>query len=349
MTYEKHNWESAEIISASKMNNIENGIFELSSQSLDKNSLIYKMVSLTLNIDKEIDSDCFDKISNNNATISLIVMCSINNANDPNPIAQPSDRIQNTINVAKAHNANITMLKPHIGKYDSFDRYTYNPSDYQSFFNNWTNQMLEYARICDTNHIPILSIGCEQYLTTASKYTQNWMDMISKIKNAYPNIKIIYSMSRPEFTSMEHWGILPYLDFIGLNVYPSYTDMPYSNDFSIYDLIGGWYQSRTSGIDFQSIIDTMTEKYNKQILLTEIGGMPYVNVLNSTYIGDGHYNIFYDALAKFISVSFYIAKKNKNIVGLAWWHGEFDGTFSLWEKNNITSSESQLKIEIEGA
>lgn len=346
MVYTKYEWVDGELMTAEKLNNSQDlllgAVDEKINETINK-TINYKMVSLTLNINKDIETECFEKISSAGSTTALVVMSPITSATDPNPTMQSVDRITSAIQTANINGAPVTMLKPHLGTYDDFDRSTYNPSSYDMFFSNWTTHMLQYAKICNDNNVPILSIGCEQLLTTSNDYTDKWLSLITEIREQYPNLKLTYAMSRLEFTQLSHTEMFEYLDYIGMNVYPSYTDKEFTNDMTVYDLVGGWYQSRSNGVNFQSIVDILSETYNKPVLLTEIGGMPYVNVLNATYVGDGHYTISYDALAKYIEVSYYIAKNSKNIVGLSWWHGEFNGTFSLWKSGEVTASESMLQ------
>lgn len=312
----------------------------------DVRKLDYKMIAATLTSYQDIDTDIFKKAAELKADIELVIMSPVTAISDSQPQVQPTVRIQATIDAVKTAGTSVKILKPHLGLYDDFDRAKYVPNDYDLFFATWKSHMLTYAGICDANDIPMLSIGCEQYANTAPEYLHYWRDLIAAIRHAYPNLKLIYAMSRLEFTAIEHMGMFAYIDYIGMNVYPALTDAPYSDDLTVQDVIGGWYQSRSNGVNIQQLIDYYSERYGKPVILTEVGAMPYLRAINTTYIGAGRYPVTYDALALFIHTIFYAVSHSDNVVGLAWWHGNVNDIFSFWDKAVVTTSEAALKEEL---
>ena len=314
------------------------------TESFSRSKPRYRMVSNGFGTIVPIDTDNVKAIGRQGGDISLCVLVYVNDKNDSNPISPDYQYLRDGIDKVEQSGSHVSMLKPHInlnGHLDSFDRTTYNPSDYSAFFKNWKALLLEYARICVQKNIDILCIGCEMFNTIDKKYIDNWKDIAQSIHAIAPDLIITYAMSVWEYTQPLNQGtIASVVDYIGFNTYPSWTTRSWSEGLTYLDLIPGWY-SDNGKTDFQSSIDYLCDKYSKPALLTEVGFMPQpdaVNKLISDTI-DGAPN--FDVLAEIMKAVFTIIRQTPNIYGLAWW-GDSSQPFTYFKKDSVVITEKIL-------
>lgn len=326
--------------------------------------LQYKMVSVTIQSNR---TDGMGMPTENQlkhlqaigAEIALIDMLNVNGVHDYNPQRSDGVMLNQSIELIKKIGLKINMLKPHIGLNfgDGFYRGDYAPSDVPSFFDNWKNILLQYAEICKQNDIPILCIGCEQYHQTDKSNDGHWDALTNAIRAKYPNLLLTYALSGPEIRD-RHDTICHYLDLIGVNLYPSYLPGDYNGSQTKDDLIPSWAFD-TSGDNYYQYVDFLADHYHKNVLITETGVIsktgglaniiprhdfdPTVDNLNSS---QRDFNVAPVAMqAIFDGIC-----KDKNVIGLAYWHLQAPFQFFNWQADvsNLSAAEKVFQEYVKG-
>lgn len=326
--------------------------------------LQYKMVSVTIQSNR---TDGMGMPTENQlkhlqaigAEIALIDMLNVNGVHDYNPQRSDGVMLNQSIELIKKIGLKINMLKPHIGLNfgDGFYRGDYAPSDVPSFFDNWKNILLQYAEICKQNDIPILCIGCEQYHQTDKSNDGHWDALTNAIRAKYPNLLLTYALSGPEIRD-RHDTICHYLDLIGVNLYPSYLPGDYNGSQTKDDLIPSWAFD-TSGDNYYQYVDFLADHYHKNVLITETGVIsktgglaniiprhdfdPTVDNLNSSQRD-------FNVAAVAMQAIFDGICKDKNVIGLAYWHLQAPFHFFDWQADvsNLSVAEKVFQEYVKG-
>lgn len=314
-----------------------------------RNYLTYKTISSTLySIGDGISDDNINAILRVGGTLAMPIMVTVTSSTDPNIVMQSDDRVQQNIDHIKGKGLEITMIKPHIGLaggYDGLNRATYNPSDFDVFFENWKDVMLHYAETCDANGIPILCIGCEQEKCTDPKYISKWIDIYQSIKTKYPDLLITYAMEGNEAKDIDgHGQIAQAVDLVGINAYPNYINKDYDDSVTQDELISGWYFEQ-DGNHYMDMFDSYVSKYGKPIFVTETGSMPWKDGLArllSLQEGDQDFS----GQAAAYQATFEAFSQNPNIIGVSIWNT--NAPFNFTSPSKTTESELVLKKYFKG-
>ena len=319
-----------------------------------RNKLKYKNISATIYNDSEtISNDQLNHIQATGADLTLVTMVTVDNANDSSPTDISAATFNDLINRANKIGLKIGMIKPHIGiagQHDSFSRKDYLPDNPDTFFENWKDLMIHYADLAKNNGVPILCIGCEMFNQTDVKYLTKWQDIYNTIKAKYPDLLITYAMSQYEFFETENQGqIASVVDYIGMNIYPSYVASEYNSELKVSELKGAWW-SDWNGNQFMEQLDEYYDEYQKPIFVTETGLMPYADGLArliSSYINtDGNEN--YDAQAIGYKATLEAIAKDSHIIGVSIWHASKPFSFISKDVSTVTSSEKVLTQYFKG-
>ena len=319
-----------------------------------RNKLKYKNISATIYNDSEtISNDQLNHIQATGADLTLVTMVTVDNANDSSPTDISAATFNDLINRANKIGLKIGMIKPHIGiagQHDSFSRKDYLPDNPDTFFENWKDLMIHYADLAKNNGVPILCIGCEMFNQTDVKYLTKWQDIYNTIKAKYPDLLITYAMSQYEFFEPENQGqIASVVDYIGMNIYPSYVASEYNSELKVSELKGAWW-SDWNGNQFMEQLDEYYDEYQKPIFVTETGLMPYADGLArliSSYINtDGTEN--YDAQAIGYKAALEAIAKDSHIIGVSIWHASKPFSFISTDVSTVTSSEKVLTQYFKG-
>ena len=319
-----------------------------------RNKLKYKTISATIYSDAEsISNDQLNHIKATGADLALITMVTVNNATDSLPTDISVTTFNDVVKRAKAIGLNITMIKPHLGiagQHDSFSRKDYLPDNPDGFFENWKDLMVHYADLANENGIPILSIGCEMFNQTDVKYLAKWQNIYNAIKAKYPNLLITYAMSQYEFFEPENQGqIASVVDYIGMNIYPSYTASEYKSGLKVSELKGAWWND-WNGNQFMEQLDEYYDEYQKPIFVTETGLMPYKDGLAhliSSYI-DSNEKENYDAQAIGYKAALEAIAKDSHVIGVSIWHASKPFSFISEDVSTVTPSEKVLTQYFKG-
>lgn len=332
-------------------NKIEERFASLETDPLT-HKLKYHSVSASISPSMNFSDEVIDRLKNIGASITLCSMVNITSATDSNPQLEEK-RITDTITRIQSKNVKIDMLKPHLGVNwsDGFYRGNYTPDSNTDFFNNWKQILLKCALICDQYNIPILCIGCEQVQNTQSKFSDKWSAIIRQVRQTYPNLLLTYAMAGQEHSNWQDRDWMKELDFIGMNVYPSYVSKEDTGDnISVEEVVEGFYYDHT-GTAFGKRMREINRYFNKPIFITEVGVMPQADglvTLIGKYTGQTPKNFHVPALAMEAAFAGWM-KDLDFVIGFAWWH--IRDPFEFFDENSSTMSEAEQvfkKYVVEG-
>ncbi len=304
--------------------------------------LKYHSVSVSISPRINFSDKVLDRLKNIGASITLCNMVNITSATDSNPQLE-SDRITDAVTRIQSKGLKIDMLKPHLGVdwSDSFYRGEYVPDSNIDFFNNWKQILLECAEICKRKDIPVLCVGCEQVQNTQAKFSDKWLGIISELRQNYPKLLLTYAMAGQEHSNWRDREWMGQLDFVGMNVYPSYVSKEDSGDnISVEEVVEGFYYDHT-GTAFGKRMREINRYFNKPIFITEVGVMPQNDglvTLAGKYTGQTPQNFHVPALAMEAAFAGWM-KDLDFVIGFAWWHVR--EPFEFFDENSSAMSEAE--------
>lgn len=230
----------------------------------------------------------FSRLKRQGIGAALIPFSNITESNGYVYTHHTKEKIQAIVDIAKSKNVPIQMLKPHIGMNysDTINRANYLPTDISAHFTNWTQELLFYADICDTNGIEWLSISCEHYkLTTANHYFTYWQSLVNTIRDAFPNVKLTIACTSLEFEhSVAHVrenpnnkSVLSLVDALGANIYEMwhwnyYEEVNGVANITVKDVEKAFYSTLQGYSPYRRFVDAY-DTFKKPILITEFGCM----------------------------------------------------------------------------
>lgn len=290
------------------------------SKIMKDHKITYKTVSTTLTDSYTPDDYIFKHLQMQGMDCALCVMVNISGDTDSNPIKMDNGRITTALLNAKNRGVKVQMLKPHLGTNwsDNYYRNGFNPTSRDTFFRNWKAILMDYAKICNDNKIPILCMSCEMTQITKNDTLSYWSDIVNSIKGLYPNLLLTNAPRQWEIADTNYKDIWNLSDIIGGNVYLSYSNKDYKGDEMSAEFIAeSFYQDMTQYTLIPNI-NKICSQFNKPFLITEIGCMPYsdgyVQVRSTQEFKN--YNVPNKlglALLKYLCL-------NENICGFSWWH-----------------------------
>ncbi len=208
---------------------------------------------------------------------------------DPNnPWGSESDtfaQVKAAILEVKSRGLNV-VLKPHLETNNRVWRAEITPSDPKTWFDNYQNMMVEYAKVAQSAGAAMFCVGTEMVSMTdptksffdastgtTKTYTQRWGELIAAVKAVYSG-PVTYAATYEETTKVRFWDKV---DYIGVDAYlpmsaidnPTVDQMvdawikPHFNPWIRDTLHGG-----KSAVDYYK---SLSEQYGKQILFTEVG------------------------------------------------------------------------------
>lgn len=314
--------------------------------------LKYHSVSVSISPRMNFSDKVLDRLKNIGASITLCNMVNITSKTDSNPQLE-SDRITDAVTRIQSKGLKIDMLKPHLGVNwsDGFYRGEYVPDSNIDFFNNWKQILLKCAEICKQKDIPVLCVGCEQVQNTQAKFTDKWLDIISELRQNYPKLLLTYAMAGQEHSKWRDREWMGQLDFIGMNVYPSYVSKEdFGDNISVEEVVEGFYYDHT-GTAFGKRMREINRYFNKPIFITEVGVMPQSDglvTLIGKYTGQTPQNFHVPALAMEAAFAGWM-KDLDFVIGFAWWHVR--EPFEFFDENSSTMSDAEQvfkKYVVEG-
>lgn len=302
---------------------LKDKLLKLEDKILGVNNLRYATVSTSVSPTERpsIDYD-YNHIIYQGMDLVLCIMVNITENTDYTPKIMNNSRVETVIQDAIDKGIKIQMLKPHIGLNwsDGYNRKNYTPSNLDTFFTNWTNVLLNYAEMCNKYNIPILCMSCEMSALTVNSNLSYWKNVYDTIKSQYPNLLLLHAPKTGEFNDPNCNLTWKYSDILGVNVYLSYTYKRFTNDeegLDIKDIAKGFYEDQRGNKVIYNI-NTLAEKYDKPVFITEIGCMPW---------DDGLIDVRCEKKVRNWYVPKYLAESavtylcnNRHVIGFSWWH-----------------------------
>lgn len=167
----------------------------------------------------------------------------------------------------------IVMLKPHLFLASDWEPYrgNYKPNDVSAFYTNWGKVLDRDARLCIDNNIPVLCIEVEMDEVFADANYEYARTMIANLRNKYPKLKL--TVANDKYFVSGYQRIFDLVDFIGINIYPSYSSSvpTETNDISMAKAAEFMFNSDR----LAEKIDDVILQFDKPILITEIGLYPF--------------------------------------------------------------------------
>lgn len=304
-------------------NTLKDKLLKLEDKILGINNLQYATVSTSVSPTERpsVDYD-YNHIIYQGMDLVLCIMVNITKNTDYTPKIMNNSRVETVIQDAIDKGIKIQMLKPHIGLNwsDGYNRKNYTPSNLDTFFTNWTNVLLNYAEMCNKYNIPILCMSCEMSAVTVNSNLPYWKNVYDTIKSQYPNLLLLHAPKTGDFNDPNCNLTWKYSDILGVNVYLSYTYKRFTNNedgLDIKDIAKGFYEDQRGNKVIYNI-NTLAEKYDKPVFITEIGCMPW---------DDGLIDVRCEKKVRNWYVPKYLAESavtylcnNRHVIGFSWWH-----------------------------
>ena len=125
------------------------------------------------------------------------------------------------------------------------------------FFKNYEKMLVHYGKLCEEEGIHIFAIGLE-YLKLVKNNPARWRTMIKAVRKVYKG-KLTYSANwYEEYKAITFWDDL---DLIGVG---AYFELSVPQNARVSTIKKAWRPIVPQ-------LQTLSEKYNKPILFTEIG------------------------------------------------------------------------------
>ncbi|MBL7073158.1 MAG: hypothetical protein ISS33_05205 [Candidatus Omnitrophica bacterium] len=179
--------------------------------------------------------------------------------------------------IRKAHKTSLkVMLKPHIdiikGGGENYCRKDIGFQDnvsWKKWFGNYEKFIVSYAKLAEKENVEMFCIGTE--LSFASRKTESWREIISKIRSVYSG-ELIYAANWDNYESVNFWEDL---DYVGINAY-----FPLSEEESptIEEIKAGWRV-------WINRIEAWHKTIKKPIIFTEIGYASYAGAAREPWKG----------------------------------------------------------------
>ena len=143
-----------------------------------------------------------------------------------------------------------------------------NPVGWDSWFRNYTDQVVHYANIAEVNDVALLAIGNE--LSSTHWRNENWNQLIDEVKEVYPG-ELTYRDNQPVFfPQTPPFPAWDRLDYIGINFLWAATGVSPGHprrmkDPSVELMIDSLEQR------LALLLSPLAENHNKPVLLTAVG------------------------------------------------------------------------------
>jgi hypothetical protein len=174
------------------------------------------------------------------------------------PGSTPSDSSLAGV-IELAHSLGLkVVLKPHLNVLDGTDHQDIQPTDVNSWFESWDQNVVHYARLAAQNSVEMFWIGGE--LDSMDGYASDWRQIVSDVRAVY-NGPLIYGASQrlQHFTTVTWWDAV---DYVGIDAYfPLATQTPSP---TLSDLNASW-------TNWITLLNGWQRTVGKPVIFTEIG------------------------------------------------------------------------------
>lgn len=224
----------------------------------------------------------------------------------------PSDASVRYI-IQKAHSLGLkVMLKPHLDilstEYGSWrgEIQPVSETDWDKWFNSYSNFILHYAKIAEEEKVEILCIGTELTSATASHH-EKWKDLIREIRKVYKGALTYAANWKDEYLHIRFWDEL---DYAGLDAY-----FPLSNRESpgYEELMEAWKR-------WLPEIEAWQASINKPVVFTEIGYRSSTRTVSSPWEHIPGKKVDLEAQARAYRALVDTFWEKEWFYGVYWWH-----------------------------
>ena len=185
------------------------------------------------------------------------------------PEKTQSDSSVETV-IGRAHDLGMKVtLKPHVDLDDGSSRTELLPQNLDEWFKSYEGMLSLYADIAERTGTEQLVVGTE--LKAISGETERWRGLIEMARDRYGG-KLTYAANWDEFERVRFWDAL---DVIGIDAY-----FPLESGDSLGDAVKAWDK-------WIKKIDRVRKRYDKDVLLTEIGYPDTRSALSKPYDAAG--------------------------------------------------------------
>ena len=151
------------------------------------------------------------------------------------------------------------MLKPHLWMSSGWRSNINfkNKTDWDTWFSSYRKNIIHYAKMAQESSVKLYCIGTE-LRSSLQQQPKEWLKLIKEIKAIYKG-KLTYAANwddSHDFT--DFWNEM---DYIGIQAYFPLTE---NSNPNLKEIEKGWDKHVIA-------LKTLSEKYNKQVLFTEIG------------------------------------------------------------------------------
>jgi hypothetical protein len=162
---------------------------------------------------------------------------------------------------------------------DYFGMTSYRPNNVDLFFEEWSKQLLHYAKIAEEENVDILEIAYEFHDHLTNNYESKWLKIIKDVRSIYTG-KLSAHFLRPK--NGINSVLLKHVDIIQASLFTKSTN---KRDPSIKELQMGWF-SNAYGKNLIADICYLAKKSNKKVLL---GDMAFLSLdgANTNWNGFG--------------------------------------------------------------
>lgn len=165
--------------------------------------------------------------------------------------------------IQQAHGLGLkVMLKPHVDLLDDPDHWrghiglTFDEEDWDVWFESYTQMILGYAEIAESEGAALFCIGTE--LSATSHHSAEWRSLVGEVRALYSG-QVVYAANHGgEELAIDWWDEL---DMIGVDPYYGLTDI---DQPTVEQLKAGW-------AEYREALAALSQRYDRQILFTELG------------------------------------------------------------------------------
>jgi hypothetical protein len=220
--------------------------------------------------------------------------------------SENDESVIHTISQAKEQGL-FTLLKPHVWIHNSWpgEVEMTTEQDWNLFFEHYYQWISHYALMAEMHEVDVLCIGVE-FTTATLKQENHWRNLIGKLRNVYSGHLTYAANWGDEFEQVTFWD---QLDLIGLNCYYPLSNNSKSNQNELEH-------------GFASVLDKVDKvktRYNKPLLITEIGFRSVEAPWMSPHEEAGNKNFNEDDQAKAYSAVFQVLANTTVVDGIFWW------------------------------